>query len=83
MNSDQPGSGDAWKQYQNWIKLEDTVRETWIVAGRTIQSFAKVCIQKNIEVLYSILSIYNFAKNGFLMANSSLITAASVILIFS
>lgn len=33
---------NAWKLYQNWIKLDETTRETWIVAGRTIQSFTKV-----------------------------------------
>lgn len=32
-----------WKMYQIWVKLEEAIRETWIVAGRTIQSFAKVC----------------------------------------
>lgn len=41
------GKGDfthvnSWKMYQTWVKLEEAIRETWIVAGRTIQSFAKV-----------------------------------------
>lgn len=38
-NKDNP---NAWKLYQSWVKLEDAIRETWIVAGRTIQSFAKI-----------------------------------------
>lgn len=34
---------NSWKLYQSWIKLDEAVRETWVVAGRTIQSFARVC----------------------------------------
>lgn len=33
---------NSWKLYQIWVKLEEAIRETWVVAGRTIQSFAKV-----------------------------------------
>lgn len=33
---------NEWKMYQTWMKLEEAIRETWVVAGRTIQSFAKV-----------------------------------------
>ena len=33
---------NSWKLYQTWVKLEESVRETWIVAGKTIQSFAKM-----------------------------------------
>lgn len=36
------GNVNSWKLYQTWVKLEESVRETWIVAGRTIQSFARV-----------------------------------------
>ncbi|TMW43347.1 hypothetical protein DOY81_011572 [Sarcophaga bullata] len=35
-------SPNSWALYQTWVKMEETLRETWIVAGRTIQSFAKV-----------------------------------------
>lgn len=35
-------ASDSWKLYQYWVKLDDAIRETWIVAGRTIQSFARV-----------------------------------------
>lgn len=31
----------AWPTYRKWLKLDETVRETWVVASRTIQSFAK------------------------------------------
>ncbi|XP_063695546.1 uncharacterized protein LOC134826959 [Culicoides brevitarsis] len=33
---------NSWSLYQKWIDLEDEIRETWIVAGETIQSFAKM-----------------------------------------
>ncbi|XP_062561201.1 uncharacterized protein LOC134225276 [Armigeres subalbatus] len=46
LNSDgaEAGAGNvnSWKLYQTWVKLEESVRETWIVAGRTIQSFARM-----------------------------------------
>lgn len=35
-------ASDSWKLYQQWVKLDEAIRETWIVAGRTIQSFARV-----------------------------------------
>lgn len=33
---------NAWKLYQQWVKLDEAIKETWIVAGRTIQSFARI-----------------------------------------
>ncbi|XP_017844259.2 LOW QUALITY PROTEIN: putative uncharacterized protein DDB_G0271606 [Drosophila busckii] len=35
-------NSNSWALYQNWVKLEESVREPWIVAGRTIQSFGKI-----------------------------------------
>ncbi|KAH8258876.1 hypothetical protein KR038_011488 [Drosophila bunnanda] len=35
-------SGNSWALYQHWVKLEESVREPWIVAGKTIQSFGKI-----------------------------------------
>lgn len=35
-------NANSWKLYQVWVKLDEAIRETWIVAGRTIQSFARV-----------------------------------------
>lgn len=35
-------SSNSWAMYQHWVKLEESVREPWIVAGRTIQSFGKI-----------------------------------------
>ncbi|XP_050080111.1 mucin-19 [Anopheles maculipalpis] len=35
------GPNNSWKLYQTWVKLEESVRDTWIVAGKTIQSFSK------------------------------------------
>lgn len=33
---------NPWKLYQQWLTLDEAIRETWVVAGRTIQSFARV-----------------------------------------
>lgn len=33
---------NAWRLYQSWMKLDEAIKETWVVAGRTIQSFAKI-----------------------------------------
>lgn len=33
---------NSWKLYKEWIELDEDVRQTWIVAGETIQSFAKM-----------------------------------------
>lgn len=38
-NKDSP---PQWCIYQQWIKLDDAIKETWIVAGRTIQSFSRI-----------------------------------------
>ncbi|XP_053684282.1 mucin-5AC [Sabethes cyaneus] len=42
LSVDSAGNVNSWKLYQTWVKLEESVRETWIVAGRTIQSFARM-----------------------------------------
>jgi hypothetical protein len=33
---------NPWTLYQTWMKLEDSTRQSWLVAGGTIQSFEKV-----------------------------------------
>lgn len=33
---------NSWRVYQSWMKLDDAIKETWVVAGRTIQSFGKI-----------------------------------------
>uniref|UniRef100_A0A2M4AJ25 Putative mucin-19 n=2 Tax=Anopheles triannulatus TaxID=58253 RepID=A0A2M4AJ25_9DIPT len=40
--SDKPNHNNSWKLYQTWVKLDESVRDTWIVAGKTIQSFARI-----------------------------------------
>ncbi|XP_055538369.1 uncharacterized protein LOC129725942 [Wyeomyia smithii] len=42
LSTESAGNVNSWKLYQTWVKLEESVRETWIVAGRTIQSFARM-----------------------------------------
>lgn len=36
-NEDQP-----WKLYEQWMSLDESIRQSWLVAGGTIQSFEKV-----------------------------------------
>lgn len=42
LHQDQSKDSNAWRLYQNWMKLDEAIKETWVVAGRTIQSFAKI-----------------------------------------
>lgn len=42
LDQDQTKEANAWRLYQIWMKLDEAIKETWVVAGRTIQSFAKI-----------------------------------------
>lgn len=42
LSQEQSKDANAWRLYQNWMKLDEAIKETWVVAGRTIQSFAKI-----------------------------------------
>ncbi|XP_037042637.1 uncharacterized protein LOC119078987 [Bradysia coprophila] len=43
LNSDSANTiVNPWKLYQTWLTLDEAIRETWVVAGRTIQSFARM-----------------------------------------
>lgn len=33
---------NSWALYQTWVKMEENLRDTWIIAGKTIQAFTKV-----------------------------------------
>ncbi|XP_026464808.1 uncharacterized protein LOC113367413 [Ctenocephalides felis] len=33
---------NSWQLYQEWIKMDSELRETWIVAGKNVQTFAKM-----------------------------------------
>lgn len=33
---------NAWKLYQKWCKMDTHVRDSWITAGKTIQTFTKI-----------------------------------------
>lgn len=43
INAEPPNKENSaqWTLYQRWMKLDEAHKETWIVAGRTIQSFAQ------------------------------------------
>lgn len=42
LNSEETANINSWKLYQTWVKMDETIRETWVVAGRTIQSFGRM-----------------------------------------
>lgn len=42
LDQDQTKDANSWRMYQIWMKLDEAIKETWVVAGRTIQSFAKI-----------------------------------------
>lgn len=33
---------NAWKLYQKWCKMDTHIRDSWITAGKTIQTFTKI-----------------------------------------
>uniref|UniRef100_A0A1B0GNR3 Uncharacterized protein n=1 Tax=Phlebotomus papatasi TaxID=29031 RepID=A0A1B0GNR3_PHLPP len=42
MKTEEDITANSWKLYQTWVKLDESVRETWVLAGKTIQSFARM-----------------------------------------
>ncbi|KAK0160399.1 hypothetical protein PV328_007811 [Microctonus aethiopoides] len=43
-------SANSWKLYQKWCKMAPHVRESWVTAGKTIQTFTKINNAKMTEV---------------------------------
>ncbi|KAL0128185.1 hypothetical protein PUN28_003442 [Cardiocondyla obscurior] len=39
-------TSSAWKLYQKWCKMDTHVRDSWITAGKTIQTFTKISSAK-------------------------------------
>ncbi|XP_043272119.1 uncharacterized protein Chro isoform X2 [Venturia canescens] len=35
-------SANSWKLYQKWCKMDVHIRDAWVTAGRTIQTFSKI-----------------------------------------
>ncbi|XP_015184080.1 PREDICTED: uncharacterized protein LOC107070411 isoform X2 [Polistes dominula] len=48
-NSDRDTT-NSWKLYQKWCKMDTHIRDTWITAGKTIQTFTKISNAKMQEV---------------------------------
>ncbi|XP_059608393.1 uncharacterized protein LOC132256169 [Phlebotomus argentipes] len=42
MKTDEDIPANSWKLYQTWVRLDENVRESWVVAGKTIQSFVRM-----------------------------------------
>lgn len=43
-------TANSWKLYQKWCKMDTHVRDSWIAAGKTIQTFTKISNAKMQEV---------------------------------
>ncbi|XP_043685321.1 flocculation protein FLO11 isoform X4 [Vespula pensylvanica] len=43
-------STNSWKLYQKWCKMDTHIRDSWITAGKTIQTFTKISNAKMQEV---------------------------------
>ncbi|XP_014605441.1 PREDICTED: uncharacterized protein LOC106787531 [Polistes canadensis] len=43
-------STNSWKLYQKWCKMDTHIRDSWIAAGKTIQTFTKISNAKMQEV---------------------------------
>jgi hypothetical protein len=41
QNQENASEENPWKLYQQWMSLDESVRQSWLVAGGTIQSFEK------------------------------------------
>lgn len=65
-----PDKDNSWIMYQKWCKLDAQDRETWVTAGRNVQTFTKIStakMQQNFQVqviLFSIKLIINYEKES-------------------
>ncbi|KAF2903635.1 hypothetical protein ILUMI_02542 [Ignelater luminosus] len=53
----------SWAIYQRWCKLSSEYKDTWVVAGNTIQSFTKISSAKVQEIKAKIAASKNKAAN--------------------
>jgi hypothetical protein len=44
---------NSWKLYQRWCKMAERTRESWIAAGKSIQTFSMLANAKMAEVVHS------------------------------
>lgn len=42
QETEKDGSPNSWKLYQQWCNMDNHVRDCWITAGKTIQTFTKI-----------------------------------------
>jgi len=42
QNQENAHEDQPWKLYEQWMTLDESIRQSWLVAGGTIQSFEKV-----------------------------------------
>ncbi|KAK1121375.1 hypothetical protein K0M31_010669 [Melipona bicolor] len=42
QESSDKDSTNSWKLYQKWCKMDTHIRDSWIAAGKTIQTFTKI-----------------------------------------
>ncbi|XP_058805266.1 uncharacterized protein LOC131672209 isoform X2 [Phymastichus coffea] len=50
IQQDSPDKDTSWNLYKKWCQMEPHVRECWIAAGKTIQTFTKISNTKMTDV---------------------------------
>ncbi|XP_043525404.1 flocculation protein FLO11 isoform X2 [Frieseomelitta varia] len=50
QESSDKDSTNSWKLYQKWCKMDTHIRDSWIAAGKTIQTFTKISNAKMQDV---------------------------------
>jgi hypothetical protein len=59
MNPEITGDEEnPWKLYQQWMKIDESTRQSWLVAGGTIQSFDKVSNSNFCMLQHFIMQIF-------------------------
>lgn len=72
QESSDKDSTNSWKLYQKWCKMDTHIRDSWIAAGKTIQTFTKISnakmqdIPRQNQITTNAEGIY-FASNNFIL----------------
>jgi len=71
QESSDKDTSNAWKLYQKWCNMDTQVRESWITAGKTIQTFTKISNAKMQDTPIQIQSSTNIEGDCFLRNKNS------------
>lgn len=57
FSDEEKDTENSWKIYQQWCKMDSNIRKSWIVAGKTIQTFTKISTAKMTETPRQITTV--------------------------